>query len=76
MRTSLPIKKSFAKISLLFIALAFASCNSLKRVDEGQLLIKRNTIWADSVKVVQEEIEKEALHQYKSYLATQWPQQN
>ena len=57
MRTPLPIKKSSAKISLLFIALAITSCNSLKRVDDDELLIKRNTIWADSVKVTDEDIE-------------------
>lgn len=57
MRTPLPIKKSYAKISLLFIALAITSCNSLKRVDDDELLIKRNTIWADSVKVTDEDIE-------------------
>ncbi|TMM56170.1 outer membrane protein assembly factor [Maribacter algarum] len=57
MRTLLPTKKSSAKISLLLIALAITSCNSLKRVDDDELLIKRNTIWADSIKVVSEDIE-------------------
>lgn len=57
MRTLLPIKKSCAKISLLLIAVAMTSCNSLKRVDDDALLIKKNTIWADSIKVVSEDIE-------------------
>jgi len=57
MRTLLPIKKSSAKISLLLIAVAITSCNSLKRVDSDEFLIKRNTIWADSIKVVSEDIE-------------------
>lgn len=57
MRTLLPIQKSSAKISLLLIAVAMTSCNSLKRVDDDEILIKRNTIWADSVKVTSEDIE-------------------
>ncbi len=57
MRTLLPIQKSSAKISLILIAVAMTSCNSLKRVGDDELLIKRNTIWTDSVKVASEDIE-------------------
>jgi len=57
MRTLSPIKKSSAKISLLLIVVAMASCNSLKRIDDDELLIKRNTIWADSVKISNEAIQ-------------------
>jgi outer membrane protein assembly factor BamA len=37
--------------------MAITSCNSLKRVDDDEYLIKRNTIWADSIKVASEDIE-------------------
>lgn len=57
MRTLLPIKKSSAKISLLLIAMAMTSCNSLKRVEDDEFLIKRNSIWADSIKMESEDIE-------------------
>ncbi|MFS4494832.1 outer membrane protein assembly factor [Maribacter sp. 2308TA10-17] len=57
MKTLLPGKPCRAKISLLLIATVIVSCNSLKRVDDNDLLIKRNTIWTDSTKVVSEDIE-------------------
>jgi len=68
MRTLLPVKKSSAKISLLLIAVAMTSCNSLKRVDDDELLIKRNTIWTDSVKVVDEAIESLVIQEPNSDL--------
>lgn len=57
MRTLLRIKKSSAKISLLLLAVAITSCNSLRRVDDYELLIKKNTITADGEKVIDEDIE-------------------
>ena len=57
MRTMLPVKKSCAKISLLLIAVAITSCNSLQRVDDNEVLITKNTILVDSSKIVNEAIE-------------------
>ena len=57
MRIQLPNKKSCAKISLLFIASVITSCNSLKRVDDHELLVAKNTILVDSIKIVDEAIE-------------------
>src|SRR5690606_39033795 len=44
------------KISLLLLAIAITSCNSLKRVGENELLLTKNLIYADSVKVTNEDI--------------------
>lgn len=46
-----------AKISLLFVVLVINSCNTLKRVSEDELLLKKNTIYADSAEVKSEDIE-------------------
>ncbi|WP_237332463.1 BamA/TamA family outer membrane protein [Zobellia amurskyensis] len=46
-----------AKISLLFVVLLVNSCNTLKRVGEDEFLLKKNTIYADSVEVKSEDIE-------------------
>ncbi|VAW10779.1 FIG00652754: hypothetical protein [hydrothermal vent metagenome] len=57
MRIPLRIGKSSAKISLLFLVVAISSCNSLKRVEENELLITKNSIHTDGEKVVDENIE-------------------
>ncbi|TFG76493.1 MAG: outer membrane protein assembly factor [Flavobacteriales bacterium] len=57
MRRLLQSKKNCVKISLLFLAFAFSSCNTLRRVGENELLLKKNTIFADSLKVKDESIE-------------------
>lgn len=44
------------KISLLLLAIAITSCNTLKRVGENELLLTKNLIYADSVKVSNEDI--------------------
>ncbi|MBU2948925.1 BamA/TamA family outer membrane protein [Zobellia uliginosa] len=46
-----------AKISLLFVVLVANSCNTLKRVGDDDLLLKKNTIYADSLEVKNEDIE-------------------
>jgi len=48
---------TWAKISLLLIGFAITSCNSLKRVGEDELLLVRNTIYVDSTKITDEDIE-------------------
>ena len=57
MRIHLPNKKSCAKISLLLIASLITSCNSLKRVDDNEMLVAKNTILVDSLKITDEIIE-------------------
>ncbi|WP_282056848.1 BamA/TamA family outer membrane protein [Maribacter luteus] len=56
MRIVFRIKNPSAKISLLFFAIALASCNTLKRVDENELLLTKNNIYADDEKVNNEDI--------------------
>jgi len=68
MRIHLPNKKSCAKISLLLIASFITSCNSLKRVDDHELLVAKNTILVDSLKIVDEAIESLIIQQPNSDL--------
>jgi len=56
MRIVFLFKNPSAKISLLFLAIILASCNTLKRVDENELLLTNNTIYADEKKVNDEDI--------------------
>lgn len=51
MGISLRFTKNTAKISLLFLVAMLNACNTLKRVGENQLLVKGNTIYADSTEV-------------------------
>ncbi|HAI41419.1 MAG TPA: hypothetical protein DCM40_26545, partial [Maribacter sp.] len=47
-----------AKLSLLsLLAIVLLSCNSLKKVEDDELLVIKNTIYADSIKVNNEELE-------------------
>lgn len=57
MRRLFRINNPSAKISLLFFAIVLASCNALKRVDENELLLTKNTIYADGEKVNNEDIQ-------------------
>ena len=50
-------KNSRAKISLLFLVLLGVSCNTLKRVDDDEMLIHKNSIYLDSTKINDEDIE-------------------
>ena len=45
-----------AKISLLFLAVAINACNTLKRVEEDELLLRENTIFADGEEIKDEDI--------------------
>lgn len=56
MKTLWCFKMSYAKIGLFLVAATFTSCNTLKRVEEDELLLTRNTILADGEKVVDEDI--------------------
>ena len=57
MRIVFRIKNPNAKISLLFLAIALTSCNTLRRVDENELLLTKNTIYADGERVKNEDIQ-------------------
>lgn len=47
-----------AKLSLLsLLAIVLLSCNSLKKVEDDQYLVVKNTIYADSIKINNEELE-------------------
>ncbi len=53
----LPSITNTAKISLLFLVTVLGSCNTLKKVGENELLLKKNSIYADSVEVNDPQIE-------------------
>jgi len=57
MRIVFCFKNPSAKISLLFFAIILASCNTLKRVEDNELLLTKNTIYTDEVKVNDEDIQ-------------------
>lgn len=57
MTTSLRFIKTCAKISLLFLAVTVNSCNTLKKVGENELLLTKNTIYADGKEVRDDAIE-------------------
>ncbi|WP_240938693.1 BamA/TamA family outer membrane protein [Arenibacter sp. 6A1] len=56
MRTRLSMIKNFPKISLIFLAIAITSCNALKRVGKDELLLSKNTLYADDKKITNEDI--------------------
>ncbi|WP_373518399.1 BamA/TamA family outer membrane protein [Pricia sp.] len=57
MGISFPLIKNTAKISLLFLVVVFNACNTLKRVGENQLLLKKNNIYVDSAEVKDADVE-------------------
>lgn len=50
------LKKHSAKIVLFLLGFAMVSCNSLKRVEDGAVLVTKNTIYADNKKINDENI--------------------
>ncbi len=50
-------EKNIAKILLFWVVVTLCSCNTLKRVEENQHLLSKNTIYADDVKVKSEDIQ-------------------
>lgn len=73
MKIVLRFKKNIAKISLLFIAIALTSCNTLKRVGKNELLITKNDIYANDEKVNDEDIESLIVQKPNSILAFGYP---
>ena len=58
MRMARCSKNNMAKLSLLsLLAIILLSCNSLKKVESDEYLIVKNTIYADSIKINNEELE-------------------
>ncbi len=57
MRIIFCFKNPWAKISLLFLAIMFSSCNTLRRVGENELLLTKNAIYADDQRVTNEDIQ-------------------
>ncbi|SDE88298.1 Surface antigen [Pricia antarctica] len=57
MGISFPFTSNTAKISLLFLVVVFNACNTLKRVGENQLLLKKNEITVDSAEVKNADVE-------------------
>jgi hypothetical protein len=58
MRMALCSKNNMAKLSLLsLLAIVLLSCNSLKKVEDDEYLVVKNSIYADSVKINNEELQ-------------------
>lgn len=55
MKTLFSLKNHRAKIGLLLLGIAIASCNTLKRVEEDELLLTKNSLYADGEKVSNED---------------------
>ncbi|WP_136466403.1 BamA/TamA family outer membrane protein [Flagellimonas onchidii] len=56
MRTFSGLWHNWAKVRLLLLILTMAACNTLKKVDDGEFLLTKNSIYADSTKVTNSEI--------------------
>ena len=56
MKLCLVRKRYRTKIGLLLALAVLASCNALKKVGDGELLLTKNTIYADSTKVADEKV--------------------
>ena len=58
MRMAFCSKNNMAKLSLLsLLAIVLLSCNSLKKVEDDEYLVIKNTIYADSIKINNEELQ-------------------
>jgi len=56
MKVFLGLMRNGAKIGLLPLMLSIAGCNTLKKVEDGELLLTKNTILADGKKIKNEAI--------------------
>ncbi|MEM9647835.1 MAG: BamA/TamA family outer membrane protein, partial [Bacteroidota bacterium] len=56
MRGSYGLMHYWAKIGLLLLMLTMLGCNTLKKVDDGELLLTGNSIYADENKIKDEDI--------------------
>ena len=51
------LKSSQAKIVLLLLMVIFTACNTLKKVGEDELLLTKNTVYANDEKITTEEVQ-------------------
>jgi len=56
MNTPFPLKGYAAKIGIFLLIAVFTSCNAIKRVQEGEFLLTKNTIMTNGEKVLDEDI--------------------
>ncbi len=68
MKTLVSFKKNIAKIGLLLLGIAITSCNALKRVGEDELMLTKNSIYADGEKVTDENIQSLIIQEPNSSL--------
>ncbi|WP_276389790.1 BamA/TamA family outer membrane protein [Eudoraea chungangensis] len=68
MKTPWYCVNSYAKIGLFLLVTVFTSCNTLKRVDEDQLLLSKNNIFVNEEKVNSVDIESLLLQEPNSTL--------
>jgi len=59
---------NIAKISLLLLVAALTSCNALKRVEENEVLVIKNSIYADEEKITDEDVESLIIQEPNSAL--------
>ncbi|MDH3795650.1 MAG: outer membrane protein assembly factor, partial [Flavobacteriaceae bacterium] len=57
MRSLWGFGKGSAKVCLFLLSLLFASCNTLKRVDEDKVLLTKNNLYADEQRIVDEDLQ-------------------
>ncbi len=56
MRVFSCLLRNWAKIGLLLLMLGITACNTLKKVDDGEFLLTKNSIYADSTKITNSDI--------------------
>lgn len=56
MRALSGLLRNRAKIGLLLLMLSMVACNTLKKVDDGEFLLTKNSIYADSTKITSSDI--------------------
>jgi len=68
MKTLRSYEKNIAKIGLFLFIAAFTSCNTLKRVEDDELLLTKNNIFVNSEKIKSEDIQSLVLQETNSTL--------
>jgi len=68
MKTLRSYEKNIAKIGLFLLIVAFTSCNTLRRVEDDELLLTKNTIYVNSEKIKSEDIRSLVLQEPNSTL--------
>jgi hypothetical protein len=66
MKTLRSYEKNIAKIGLFLLIAAFTSCNTLRRVEDDQLLLTKNNIYVNSEKIKSEDIRSLVLQEPNS----------